>query len=832
MSTPDAKTQTARRSSRANKGKNTRLEEERRLEEELAQSARKKAKLAFSTSKLEGTAENDSNNNSNNQSNVTKVFEEVRCLVCGAIDSNYDEDNDTLGTMIECESCLTWQHAKCLLGHANKKKIPSSYKCEVCSPELYPNIRHKIPVNEYFDALLKSGVSTRTNWQNRIFDKSDLAGSVQSFTHAQPKDSQNNDDDHNNTKGSNNDVDDEDIEDQKDKADLNDEEYEDAETKSSKPRKSKAKSTVKPKSKSKAKEKEKSPSPETKVRDVIVKQFQKVFTDYLVPELEPNSKKPSKHQDHDSKEWATDLEKLLYNNFNDVTNKNDPGAKYRDKFRNLFAALRDKKNTALRKRLINKDLTPEEFINLKNEELINPDLQKFREDSIKQKIAENTLKPVSQVQIIQKTHKGELVLEEEVKDYHDDGLLSFSDMPKVSNDISNNDNKKANPTEENGDTNDKNNKDETKKEENEAFTVGLDTEKDSTPSSIDAQSKEDSLGGNTHNMTFSYNDEVNDKMVDVSDDGLSDIIGTDDEYDPTQQPGMKHEEHSNDTKEINNGSFNGKIPEIAWKGTIHYAETPTLLANMVFLGNSDTEDSATASNDTAFTLFEPYKPVQIAGRLDKWKAEKYLIQVAKTRNLIITEIKPGDGEPENVEKDTKSPFNRLFTYFKSKLRYGVINLETPSDIVKDAYLIPLDTKIKEDLPEFLQTMENFRYDYSGLPRLFMVFTVKKRHMADRGLVNENKLLLSRPHFANGNINNNKNNDDSNRRSSTSSHSRENKNSGSSGSGNEAGKFLQTLLTSLTPDQVKVLEQVIMNNPQAKQDPQQLMEAITKYNSTL
>lgn len=60
---------------------------------------------------------------------------EVRCTPCETTKENYNEDTDTGGTFIQCESCSTWQHAECM-GFKQKKTIPESYRCNICDPTL------------------------------------------------------------------------------------------------------------------------------------------------------------------------------------------------------------------------------------------------------------------------------------------------------------------------------------------------------------------------------------------------------------------------------------------------------------------------------------------------------------------------------------------------------------------------------------------------------------------------------------------------------------------------------------------------------------------------
>lgn len=55
---------------------------------------------------------------------------DVKCR-CGANKDNYDEETDQGGTMIECESCKTWQHAQCE-GYVDDTDIPDHYRCSDC----------------------------------------------------------------------------------------------------------------------------------------------------------------------------------------------------------------------------------------------------------------------------------------------------------------------------------------------------------------------------------------------------------------------------------------------------------------------------------------------------------------------------------------------------------------------------------------------------------------------------------------------------------------------------------------------------------------------------
>lgn len=76
---------------------------------------------------------NATNKSDNEDENVEDDAGEVRCDPCGTNSSNYNEDTDKGGTMIECEACNTWQHARCM-GYRTDAAIPKYYQCNRCKP--------------------------------------------------------------------------------------------------------------------------------------------------------------------------------------------------------------------------------------------------------------------------------------------------------------------------------------------------------------------------------------------------------------------------------------------------------------------------------------------------------------------------------------------------------------------------------------------------------------------------------------------------------------------------------------------------------------------------
>ncbi|KAM9920381.1 hypothetical protein OXX59_007261, partial [Metschnikowia pulcherrima] len=103
-----------RRSSRANKGTHTGRAEQDVYYVPGEEPALKRAKIQESASTTDGENEG-----------------KVRCDGCGTNEENYDEETDQGGTMIECEKCSTWQHARCM-GYRTQKQIPEVYLCSNC----------------------------------------------------------------------------------------------------------------------------------------------------------------------------------------------------------------------------------------------------------------------------------------------------------------------------------------------------------------------------------------------------------------------------------------------------------------------------------------------------------------------------------------------------------------------------------------------------------------------------------------------------------------------------------------------------------------------------
>lgn len=111
-------------------------------------------------SEREGDNERDELETENAAQKLEDNDGDVRCTPCGTNKENYNEETDEGGTMIECDSCHTWQHARCM-GYRTKRSIPKQYVCNLCLTEKGRDAKGETPaknaMNSGSRAVSKAG---------------------------------------------------------------------------------------------------------------------------------------------------------------------------------------------------------------------------------------------------------------------------------------------------------------------------------------------------------------------------------------------------------------------------------------------------------------------------------------------------------------------------------------------------------------------------------------------------------------------------------------------------------------------------------------------------
>ena len=89
----------------------------------------------------------------------------------------------------------------------------------------------------------------------------------------------------------------------------------------------------------------------------------------------------------------------------------------------------------------------------------------------------------------------------------------------------------------------------------------------------------------------------------------------------------------------------------------------------------------------------------IEGRIDIDRASEYIcgLRFSNTTDVTVIAITPTDDEKARTE------FEKLFTYFTERKRYGVVSTQGNS-VVKDTYLVPLEAGA-EKKPDFIELLE-------------------------------------------------------------------------------------------------------------------------------
>ncbi|SCU92191.1 LAFA_0F08658g1_1 [Lachancea sp. 'fantastica'] len=336
-----------RRSSRSNKGVNQHLQRQRQAELEYV----KARKVQHNSEKL-----------------VEDKPEVVKCLVCGTTDENYDEENDPNGDMIQCDTCNTWQHIKCMTGNEGADDM-ENYDCSLCAPSKYPNLTYAIDPDSKLEV---------------------------SFTKRRADDDQNdyiNDGLENVSDG------------------VEEEIYH---------------RPVKRKKSSKKAASFK--DSESKQRESALKMFKDLFAKYIIPETTAARTfqlPPDTSIDILSNHFSGELEKELYEACisSDTGKLNDL---YKEKVRVLFSNLKDQKNIDMKTLVINKKLPFNKLVKMSVNELINPDLRHFRE-KVDNEALDNLVLEQPDRPKYHKTHKGDELIENQ-NDYEPEDVIFNRDI--------------------------------------------------------------------------------------------------------------------------------------------------------------------------------------------------------------------------------------------------------------------------------------------------------------------------------------------------------------------------------------------------------------------
>jgi hypothetical protein len=201
----------------------------------------------------------------------------------------------------------------------------------------------------------------------------------------------------------------------------------------------------------------------------------------------------------------------------------------------------------------------------------------------------------------------------------------------------------------------------------------------------------------------------------------------DEEPDVVEDPNLKPETKSSESSDLEHFQDNVDDDDILkllsppqklqstvvnpriWTGTISFPDFATFKAYSKFYSCTTYSSNEIPRYNNILSDIFTHNSYTIEGRLDKRKADEYLNRVLSTREVILTEIK--------AEKEDEAQFQKLYQYLLIKNKVGV--LSGKPWFVKDSYLIPIDFR-DENLPYYLQDLKK-----DLQIGLFALFTVKK-----------------------------------------------------------------------------------------------------------
>ena len=527
---------------------------------------------------------------SNTEDHADESDDEVRCRPCGATKDNYDEDEDTLGDMVQCDQCKTWQHAKCM-GYKTKRSIPNIHKCDVCTGKPIPQSK-------------TNPKKTTTKTEEEEEDTIEIT----------------------------------DVNEKKSVAILKDE-----------------------------------------VRISTFKAFYNFFKKVIPKDGENTSEEAIESRVND---MALEIESIIHEEF--------PGKAYPTEGRRILFVL--KKH--FMQEIFDGTITFKDVIH-KTPQEINADIVRIEKQN-KENIKNIILTENDTTQIIRRTHKGEIVKENDFENSNqiDESIATrkvdhrhfspeivpeskFRSHTKTQSKGYNN----LNPRFEEDDDDEivnQNNEEEEEEEEEEGSVATVtessgtnppQSENKSTPKSSESLSDVDTLNHNDADDSHLY----------------SFLSGVENSVTNNTKVESKH----------------------VWSGRITFPEFATFKAKGEFYTSTDYNDKPMDHliNTAKDILHLP--SYTILGRLDRHVADKYLPKVIGSRDFYFVQILNDD--------DNDDQFQKLYQYLLIKNKVGVLSGQ-PS-FVKDSYLIPIDFR-DENLPPFLK---NSRRDLRiGLFALFVV----------------------------------------------------------------------------------------------------------------
>ena len=111
--------------------------------------------------------------------------------------------------------------------------------------------------------------------------------------------------------------------------------------------------------------------------------------------------------------------------------------------------------------------------------------------------------------------------------------------------------------------------------------------------------------------------------------------------------------------------------------------------------------------------------LSIEGRISTEKASEYLCSLRFSNTTDVTVI----AVTSNEDPEAQTGFNKLFNYFTERKRYGVVH-KSPLSVIRDIYVVPLDAG-SSPKPEFIELLEHCTIEETRPERILLLTYVLK-----------------------------------------------------------------------------------------------------------
>lgn len=404
------------------------------------------------------------------------------------------------------------------------------------------------------------------------------------------------------------------------------------------------------------------------------------------------------------------VEYAVYLNF--WGNLPKPSTKYGEQFRSISHNV--KNNVELRDRLLNGVLSPNELSKMTSQDMASKELQEktaeIKNNAEKQHIIQQEEGPR-----IRRTHKGEELVGDDVQmTVGSDSVFAPAPVRRRESLVDPNVPKSDSPQDKSPVSPVSVELPETVREQNLPAPAGEPLTVDTNARPPASLEKQPSSAFNIQNVWSSVSGPTADsqyQQVPPQQDEQQKPIQTDPEIDH-----LLKDEEPEDEEPYSPIDYAADPEAPVWRGNMAMANVAGFHGTGTFVAGFNLSPKFSWPEIVPSNLL-------IDGRIDIDRASEYIcgLRYSNTTDVTVLAISPADDER------ARSEFDKLFTYFTDRKRYGVVGTQGKA-AVKDTYLVPLEAGATKK-PDFIELLEQCTIE-DPVPERMLLLTMVVRSNPD------------------------------------------------------------------------------------------------------